>query len=73
MVRALDQAGNKLAHFGEPVAIAVSGAGKRLGPGLVPFRAGATGFWVQAETAGEIEITVTSDRLGTVKATLRAV
>ena len=73
MVRALDQAGNKLAHFGEPVSITVNGAGKRLGPGLVPFRAGATGFWVQAETAGAIEITVASDRLGTVNLTLQAI
>ncbi len=73
MIRALDQAGNKLAHFGEPVSIEVTGAGRRLGPGLVPFRAGAAGFWVQAEAAGAIEITVASDRLGTVKLTLQAV
>ena len=65
MVRALDQAGNKLPFFPEPVAISVKGAAHRLGPGLVPLRAGSTGFWVQATGRGPIEVTVTSDRLGT--------
>lgn len=64
MVRALDQAGHKLPFFPEPVTISVSGAGRPLGPKTVPLRAGSTGFWVQAEGAGPIEVTVTSDRLG---------
>jgi len=65
MVRALDQAGHKLPFFPEPVSIEVSGAGKRLGPGTVPLRAGSTGFWVQATGTGAISVTVKSDRLGT--------
>jgi len=65
MVRALDQVGHKLPFFPEPVSIEVSGAGKRLGPGTVPLRAGSTGFWVQATGSGQIDVTVTSDRLGT--------
>ncbi len=64
MVRALDQAGHKLPFFPEPVSITVTGAGRRVGPGFVPLRAGSTGFWVQATGKGEITITVTSDRLG---------
>lgn len=64
MVRALDQAGNKLPFFPEPVTIQVTGPARRLGPGLVPLRAGATGFWLQATGEGEIVVTVTSDRLG---------
>ncbi len=64
MVRALDQVGNKLPFFPEPVAITVTGA-RLIGPSLVPLRAGSTGFWVQSTGAGSIEITVTSDRLGT--------
>ena len=64
MVRALDQAGNKLPFFSEPVSIEVTGAGKRLGPGLVPLRAGSTGAWVQATGAGPITVTVTSPVLG---------
>ncbi|MBI1171243.1 glycoside hydrolase family 2 protein [bacterium] len=64
MVRALDQAGHKLPFFPEPVSITVTGAGRRIGPGFVPLRAGSTGFWVQATGPGEITITVSSDRLG---------
>jgi len=64
MVRALDQADNKLPFFREPVSITVSGAGWRIGPGFVPLRAGSTGFWVQASGPGEIAVTVHSDRLG---------
>jgi len=72
MVRALDQVGHKLPFFPEPVSIEVSGAGKRLGPGTVPLRAGSTGFWVQATGSGTIDVTVTSDRLGTTKVSLTA-
>lgn len=64
MVRALDQLGNKLPFFPEPVSITVTGAGRRIGPGFVPLRAGSTGFWVQAQGRGDITVTVTSDRLG---------
>ncbi len=64
MVRALDQVGNKLPFFPEPVSITVTGAGRRIGPGFVPLRAGSTGFWVQAQGRGDITVTVTSDRLG---------
>ena len=71
-IRALDQIGNKLPFFPEPVSIAVSGAAWLLGPSLVPLRAGSTGFWLQAEGVGEITITVTSDRLGQVTRTIQA-
>jgi beta-galactosidase len=64
MVRALDQVGHKLPFFPEPVSITVTGAGRRIGPGFVPLRAGSTGFWVQATGPGDITVTVTSDRLG---------
>ena len=72
MVRALDQLDNKLPFFMEPVAIAVTGAARLLGPSLVPLRAGATGFWLQAEGKGDITVTVTSDRLGSVVVQLKA-
>ena len=71
-VRALDQAGHKLPFFPEPVSIQVSGAGKRLGPETVPLRAGSTGFWVQATGTGRINVTVSSDRLGTKLVSLAA-
>ncbi|GHC62516.1 beta-galactosidase [Gemmobacter tilapiae] len=63
MIRALDQVGNKLPFFTDPVSISVKGA-ERLGPGLVPLRAGSTGFWLRANAAGPIEVTVQNDRLG---------
>ena len=72
MVRALDQVGNKLPFFPEPVALKVTGAGRLIGPSLVPLRAGSTGFWVQAQTGGAIDVTVTSDRLGTQTLQLQA-
>ena len=66
MIRALDQVGNKLPFFPEPVSISVTGPARRIGPGFVPLRAGSTGVWVQAQGAGEITLTVSNDRLGTV-------
>jgi beta-galactosidase len=66
MVRALDQAGNKLPFFFEPVAIEVSGPARLIGPAIVPLRGGATGFWVRSTgTAGEVVVKVSSTRLGT--------
>ena len=56
----------------EPVTIEVTGAGKRLGPQTVPLRAGSTGFWVQATGSGKIDVTVTSDRLGTQRLAIAA-
>ena len=72
MVRALDQSGHTLPFFSDPVSIEVSGAGERLGPGLVPLRAGSTGFWVRATGPGVITVTVTSERLGRQSITLTA-
>ena len=74
MVRALDQAGRKLPFFSEPVEIVVDGPAKRLGPGLVPLRGGATGFWLESTGgAGPITVRVTSPRLGTTTLALAAV
>ena len=65
MVRALDQAGNKLPFLFEPVEIAVAGPARRIGPALVPLRGGSTGFWLESTgTSGEITVTVSSPRFG---------
>ncbi len=73
MVRALDQTGHKLPFLFEPVEIEVSGAGHRVGPGLVPLRGGATGFWVQSTgVRGPITVGVSSPRFGTTVLTLQA-
>lgn len=73
VITAHDQAGNPLAHFSEPVAINVAGPARRLGPRLVPLRAGKTGFWLTATGSGEILVAVESERLGTVTVAVRAV
>jgi beta-galactosidase len=66
MVRALDQTGHRLPFLFEPIEIEVAGAGRRVGPGLVPLRGGATGFWVESTgLAGEITVNVSSPRFGT--------
>jgi beta-galactosidase len=73
MVRALDQVGNKLPFLLEPVQIAVTGAGRLVGPSLVPLRGGATGFWVESTgTPGAITVAVSSPVFGTTSITLRA-
>lgn len=72
MVRAIDQSGRTLPFFPEPVSITVSGAAERLGPGLVPLRAGSTGFWLRSTGSGPITVTVTSERLGRAELTLSA-
>jgi beta-galactosidase len=65
MVRALDQAGNKLPFFTEPVEIGLAGPARLIGPALVPLRAGSTGFWLEATGRGRIDIRVGTARLGT--------
>jgi beta-galactosidase len=72
MIRVLDQVGNKLPFMSDPVTIHVTGPARRLGPASVPLRAGATGFWVQADAAGQIAVTVTHDRLGSTTIDLTA-
>jgi beta-galactosidase len=72
MIRALDQVGNKLPFFPEPVTITVTGPARRIGPATVPLRAGSTGVWVQADGPGEITVTVSHDRLPTTVVRLMA-
>lgn len=73
MVRALDQAGQKLPFLMDPVEIAVTGPGRLIGPALVPLRAGSTGFWVESTgERGEIVLAVSSPRFGTRTLTLVA-
>lgn len=72
MIRALDQAGNKLPHLFEPVTIRVAGQGHRIGPETVPLRGGATGVWIRASGAGMLSISVSHDRFETVKCIIKA-
>ena len=55
------------------VLLVVSGAAKLLGPDLVALKGGATGFWVETTGAvGDIEVRVTTQRLGEKRLKLRA-
>jgi beta-galactosidase len=65
MVRALDQAGNKLPFLFEPVEIDVEGPATLAGPRLVALRGGHTGFWVRSTgKAGAVSVTVSSPLFG---------
>ena len=66
MIRALDQAGNKLPFLNEPATIIVTGAGLRIGPEMVPLIAGSTGFWIRSIGAGPISIEVNHARFAQV-------
>jgi len=65
IVRALDQAGRLLPFLDDVAKIEVVGAAKLLGPDILLFKGGVSGFWV--ETTGErgpITVTVSTRRLG---------
>jgi beta-galactosidase len=57
IVRALDQCGNVLPFYEEPVSFTLEGPGRIIGPSLQSFKGGVTGFWLEAgETAGTITL-----------------
>ena len=63
VVRVLDQCGNLLPYFEEPVSLALSGPGRIIGPADHTLKGGATGFWIEAgEEKGTLELSVTSRR-----------
>ena len=73
MIRALDQAGNKLPFLFDAAEIAVSGAGRRLGPAQVPLRGGAAGFWLESTgKPGPVTVSVTSPRFAPTTITVTA-
>ncbi|SES44616.1 glycoside hydrolase family 2 TIM barrel-domain containing protein [Rhizobium sp. NFR03] len=58
IVRVLDQGGNILPYYEEPVRFAVEGPGRIIGPSLQSFKGGVTGFWLEAgDAAGTITLT----------------
>ncbi|QQA43861.1 glycoside hydrolase family 2 protein [Pelagovum pacificum] len=72
MIRALDQAGNKLPFFFDPVEISLDGPARLVGPATPPMRGGSTGAWIKATGPGQITLTVTQAALGTQTITLTA-
>ena len=74
MVRALDQAGQKLPFLFEPVEVEIDGPAELVGPKLLSLRGGATGFWIATKPGmtGTIGLTVRTDRLGEQRLSLSA-
>ncbi len=57
IVRVLDQGGNILPFFEEPIRFAVAGPGRIIGPSLQSFKGGVTGFWLEAgDAAGTVTL-----------------
>ncbi len=70
MARVVDQVGNKLPFFFEPLEITLDGPAVLSGPKLTPPRGGATGFWLRSTAPGTITVSVTHAQLGTTSVTL---
>jgi beta-galactosidase len=65
ILRALDQGGNVLPFFDDPVALSLEGPGRLIGPELSSFKGGVTGLWVEAgDVAGTITLTATCRPFG---------
>jgi beta-galactosidase len=66
VIRALDQSGNPLPFFEEPVNFTLEGPGRIIGPSDHTLKGGATGLWVEAgDEAGTLTLTATSRRFDT--------
>jgi len=74
MVRALDQAGQKLPFLFEPVEVEIDGPADLVGPKLLSLRGGAAGFWIASKPGmtGTIGLTVCTGRLGEHRLTVSA-
>ncbi|MDE1996883.1 MAG: glycoside hydrolase family 2 protein, partial [Rhizobiaceae bacterium] len=71
IIRALDQAGSRLAFLNEVASIKVSGPAKVIGPDAVAFQGGTTGFWLQATgEKGAVTVEVSSSRFASQKVEL---
>ena len=59
IVRALDQCGNLLPFFDEPVHVSLTGPGRIVGPGSLSFRGGTAGLYIEAgEDAADLTLQV---------------
>ena len=63
VVRALDQVGNTMKFFGEPLRIRVSGA-RLIGPAEVSFQGGVYAFWIRSVRKGKVTVAIENMRLG---------
>ncbi len=64
VIEHVDQFGMVLPYSTEAVKAAVSGAGERIGPELIPLVGGSSAFWVKTTGVGEIAVAIESERFG---------
>lgn len=63
VVKALDQIGNTLPHFDDPLSISVSENGQLIGPDMINFRGGIATFWVRSTNKkGQFKINLKTPR-----------
>jgi beta-galactosidase len=66
VIRALDQHGNLLPFFEEPVSLSLEGEGRIIGPSDHSLKGGATGLWIEAgDIKGKLTLTAKSRRFAT--------
>lgn len=66
ILRALDQGGNVLPFFDDPVSLSLEGPGRLIGPELSSFKGGVTGLWIEAgDGTGTITLTTKCRPFGT--------
>ena len=70
ILRALDQGGNVLSFFDDPVEVSLQGPGRIVGPSLLSFKGGAVGVYVEAgNEAGHLTLSATCRPFGTQRIT----
>lgn len=66
ILRALDQGGNVMGFFDDPVEVSLEGPGRIVGPSLLSFKGGAVGVYVEAgNEAGRLTLTAKCRPFGT--------
>jgi beta-galactosidase len=66
MLRALDQGGNLLGFFDDPIQLQLDGPGRLIGPDLLSFKGGAVGVYIEAgDVAGSLTLSATCRPFGT--------
>jgi beta-galactosidase len=74
ILRALDQAGQRLPFLNETITVSISGPAKIIGPTSIPLQGGTAGFWIETTgLTGDIRLEATCARFAPVTVTLAAV
>ena len=74
VVKALDQIGNTLPHFDDPLSISVSENGQLIGPDMINFRGGIATFWVRSTNKkGQLKINLKTPRFSNASCLLHVI